>query len=67
MEISSHKIRNFFIFREITCKVLKNKQKKSALKKVLVSYDVFAIFTAVKHRKILCKAKIQQRYNVINN
>ena len=37
---------------------LKNK-KKFALKKLIVSYDAGAISTAVKHRKIHCKAKIK--------
>ena len=47
-------LKKFLIFQETelsyisggTYKHLKNKQKKSALKKFLVSYDVFTIFTA---------------------
>ena len=31
--------------------------KKSALKKFLISYDVFEIFTPVEHKKISCEAK----------
>ena len=37
------------------------KQKLFTLKILLVSYDVFAIYATVKHRKIPCEAKIQHR------
>ena len=42
----------------------KNQTKKSALKKFLVSYGVFTVFTSVKDREIPCEAKnTTQRYN----
>ena len=34
--------------------------KRSTMKKVLVSYDDFTVIKAVKHREIHCKAKLQQ-------
>ena len=60
MELSSPKLKKSYISGR-NLSDLKNKQKKSVLKKYLVSYDVFAIFTAVKHRKILSKTKTQHR------
>ena len=48
--------------------VKKKKKKKSAMKKFLVSYDVFAIFTSVKHKEIPCEAKNKtQKHSIINN
>ena len=35
--------------------------KKSAPEKFLVSFDVFVIFTAVKHREIPCEMGIQNK------
>ena len=35
----------------------KKQIKKSFLKKFLVSYNVFAIFTPVEYMEILCEAK----------
>ena len=66
--------RVFLIFSEIELSSLKLKKlrrelerskkqtKKSGLKKFLVSYDVFTIFTTAKHREISCEANIQHRY-----
>ena len=45
---------------------LKTKQKKSALK-TLVSYDVFTIFTTVKHKDMPCEAKTQHGDTLIFN
>ena len=42
MELSSRKTKNFLIFQEVTCKAPET-NKKSALKKFLVSCDVFVI------------------------
>ena len=79
MELSSSKIKEFLIFSEMELSSpklikllyfwweLEKPEKKSALKKCFVSYDVFAIFTAVKHSEILCEAKIQHRDRIINN
>ena len=41
---------NFLHFR-------KPKRRKSSLKKFLVSYDVFAIFTSAEHMEIFSEAK----------
>ena len=46
----------FLILQET--KTPKKQTKNSALKKFLVSYDVFAIFTSVKHKEIPCEVKI---------
>ena len=55
----------FLILQET--KTLK-KTKKSALKKFLVSYDVFAIFTSVKYKEIPCEARNgTQKNSIINN
>ena len=58
MELYSNKIRNF---SGGSLQSLKNKQKNPALKKFFVSYDVFAIFTAVKHKEIPCETKIEHK------
>ena len=50
MELPSYKIKNF--------QSLKSKLKKSVMKKSHASSDVFAIFSALKHRDILCEAEI---------
>ena len=68
MELSSSKMKKFLIFPEMELSSLiffnisgrnlqrpEKQTKKSALKKFLVSYDVFAIFTSVKHREISCE------------
>ena len=60
MELSSPKLKNFVYFRRELAKP-ELQTKKFALKKFLVSYDVSATFTPVKHREILCEAKIQHR------
>ena len=52
MKLSSPKLKRLLVFQEGTCKTPKT-NKKSALKKFLVSCDVFVILTAVKHREIL--------------
>ena len=55
--------KNFLIFQKRPCKGLKNEQKMSSLKKFLVFYEVFTIFTAKK-----AWTKIQHRdihYNCI--
>ena len=54
-ELSSPKLKKLLIFQVGTCTKPKE-QKKSALKKFLVFYDVFTIFTVVKHRGISCEA-----------
>ena len=48
------------IFQKGTCNPEKQ-TKKSALENFLVSYDIFAISTAVKHREIPCEAEIHHR------
>ena len=50
MEVSSPKLKNLHISQEESYRTRKS-SKKSAPKKFLVSCDVFAIFTAVKHRE----------------
>ena len=40
---------------------LEKQTKMSALKKFFVSYDVFTIFTSIKHREIPCEAKMQHK------
>ena len=57
MELSSYMIRDSYISGG-NLQNLKNKQKK---KKFLVTYDILAIFTVVKHREISCEAKMQHR------
>ena len=52
MQISSPKLKKLLIFQERAYKAPKT-NKKSALKKFLVSCDLFAIFAAVKHKEIL--------------
>ena len=52
--ISDHKIRNF---SGSNLQRPEKQTKKSSLKKFLVSYNIFAIYTAVKHREILCEKK----------
>ena len=61
MELSSPKLKNLLIFQEETCKAWKEKKKKVCSEEISFSYDVFATFEAVKHREILCKAKVQHR------
>ena len=53
MELFSNNLKKLLIFQEGTDKPPKT-NRKSAPKKLLVSFDVFAIFTAVKHREISC-------------
>ena len=53
MELSFYKPIKLLIFQERTDKAPKT-IKKSAPKKFLVSFDVFLIFTAIKHREIAC-------------
>ena len=53
-------LKNFIYFRRELAKPEKQ-TKNSDLKKFLVPYNVFAIFTAVKHRKIPCEAKMQHK------
>ena len=53
MELSSTKLKKLLIFQEGTDKAPKT-NKKSARKKFLVSFDVFVIFTVVKHGEIPC-------------
>ena len=55
---SDHKIRNF---SGSNLQRPEKQTKKSSLKKFLVSYNIFAIYTAVKHREILCEKKKQQQ------
>ena len=52
MELSRPKLKNLLIFQE----ELPKTNKKSVLKKFLVSCDVFVIFTAINHREIPCEA-----------
>ena len=52
-------LKNFLYFRRELAKPEKQ-TKKPALKKFLVSYDVFTIL-----QQILCEAKIQHRCNII--
>ena len=49
MERSSLKLKKPLMFQDETCNAWKT-NKKSSLNKFLVSFDVFVIFTAVKHR-----------------
>ena len=51
MELSSRKLKKLLIFQKRICKTPKT-NKKCSPKKFLVFCDVFAIFTAVKHREI---------------
>ena len=57
MELSSAKLENSFISRR-NLQSLKNKKICS---EEFVSYDVFTIFTAVKHRQTPSGAKTQHR------
>ena len=55
MKPSSPNLKTFLYFwRELV--LPENQTKKSTLKKVLASYDVFTIFKAVKDREIPCEA-----------
>ena len=60
MQLSSHKLKKLLISQEGTYKPEKQ-TKKSALKKFLIAYDVFIIFTAAKYREIPCEAEVQHR------
>ena len=51
MELSFHKLKKTLIFQEGADNA-PEASKKSAPKKFLVSFDVFVIFAAVKHKKI---------------
>ena len=51
MELSFHNLKKTLIFQEGANKAPEG-NKKSAPKKFLVSFDIFVIFTAVKHKKI---------------
>ena len=67
--ISDHKIRNF---SGSNLQRPEKQTKKSSLKKFLVSYNIFAIYTAVKHREIICEKKTTARtttlgYNIMDN
>ena len=55
MGISSPKCKILLIFQE-ELPMPQKTNKISAPKKFLVSYDVFVIFTAVKHREIALEA-----------
>ena len=66
MELSGRKLKKLLYFRRELAKPEKQ-TKKSALKKFLISYDVFTIFTAVKHREIPCEVKMQHRHIFIFN
>ena len=57
MELNSLKLKKLLMFQKGTYKTPKT-NKKSALKKFLVSCEVFVIFTSVKHRKIPCEANL---------
>ena len=57
MELSRPKLKNLLIFQE----ELPKTNKKSVLKKFLVSCDVFLIFTALNHREMPCEACMQHR------
>ena len=46
------------LLQEVTCNVPKKQTKKSALKKFLFTYDIFAIFTSVERMKISFEAKV---------
>ena len=59
MELSSPKYKKLF-FRKEHPKPEKQ-TKKAALKKFLVANDVFAIFTAIKHKEIPCEEKIRRK------
>ena len=56
MVLSSPKLKKLLYFRRKLANP-KKQTKQTALKKFLVSYDVFAIFTSVKHKEIPCEAK----------
>ena len=55
MEISSHRLKKLLTFQEVIWKAWRS-NKKNLLK--LVSYDVFSVFTTVKHREIPCEANV---------
>ena len=53
-ELSSPKLKKLLIFQDFRKNVKSTKSKqKYALKKFLVSCNIFIIFTAVKHQEIL--------------
>ena len=57
MEFSSPSLKSFLYFmKEFEC--LKNKQTKSCSNP---AYDVFSIFTTVKHREVPCEPKLMQQ------
>ena len=63
MELSNPKLKNPLYLRRDLAKSEKQ-TKISALKKFLVSHDVFTIFTAVKYREIIIN--LYKLYKQIN-
>ena len=57
IKLSGSKLKKLLLFQKGTYKAPKT-NKKSAPKKFLVFHDVFAIFTAVKHKEIPCEANL---------